>query len=301
MASVLEVVCICTRRSCLESRTTRRPMETSRETQSIGPIERVETLTTVPSVKTTEPIAKPSRRSLNAETRAVDSLTTLDVFRMHQIFCKYYENHPLEKFTNDLAEKDHVILLRDRTNGVIQGFSTLLRVEMKLGTRDVVGYYSGDTVLEEAYWGSPALGLEFLKFLWRAKLRKPFQPLYWFLISKGYKTYLLMANNFATHFPRYESRTPKKIQDLMDAFYGKKFGEQYHAASGLIVPEGMRCHLKECVAEIDTALLLKPRVAYFQRKNPDWNDGVELACIAEMTLWMPFKYAIKTTFRRKKR
>jgi hypothetical protein len=36
-----------------------------------------------------------------------------------------------------------------------------------------------------------------------------------------------------------------------------------------------------------------PRVAFFAESNPDWREGVELACIARMTLVMPVHYAIK--------
>ena len=34
-------------------------------------------------------------------------------------------------------------------------------------------------------------------------------------------------------------------------------------------------------------------IAFFQRANPAWREGVELACLARMTFAMPLKYAWK--------
>src|SRR5205807_1081599 len=118
-------------------------------------------------------ISQTSRPILKAKIHAVDRLSQLDIFRMHQIFKKYYDGHPLGLFQRDLAEKDHVILLRDSEHGQIKGFSTLMKVEIQTDRGAIRGYYSGDTVLEKEYWGSPALGLEFLKFLWLERVKQP--------------------------------------------------------------------------------------------------------------------------------
>lgn len=233
-------------------------------------------------------------KNLNAKTQAVESLSNLDIQRMYFLFSKYYNEHSFEQFTQDLYEKNNVIILRDKQSKVIQGFSTLLEVSIPATDGRIChGIFSGDTVVAKEYWGSPALGIEFLKYLWLQKLKNPFQPLYWFLISKGYKTYLLMANNFATHFPRYEKQTPHIYKNLMDQFYSRKFKDSYHSEAGLIIPKGPSCSLKESIADISDAQLKIPRIAFFQNKNPNWKNGEELCCIAEMTLIMPLQYSLK--------
>lgn len=236
-------------------------------------------------------------RSLKASTVRIKKLKREDIERMYALFSEYYENHSREVFEHDLFEKNHVILLRDKKDGVIQGFSTLLRVPLFKGKKKVIGVYSGDTVINKDYWGSKALGIEFLKYLWKLKMKRPGISVYWFLISKGYKTYLLMANNFAVHYPRYEAETPPVYKELMDTFYGKKFGNNYDQSTGIISYEERSCALKEHVAEISAELLRQPRVGFFQQQNPKWKDGHELTCIARMTVWMPFKYALKKTFK----
>ena len=230
---------------------------------------------------------------LRAETIRVKKVNRPELERMYELFSEYYQNHTYESFQHDLFAKNHVILLKDKKTDKLQGFSTLLRVPLQMNGKKVIGVYSGDTVVNKDYWGSPALGIEFLKYLWKLKVRRLGTPVYWFLISKGYKTYLLMAKNFKTFYPRFEAKTPENFKILMDEFYGNKFPDSYHIESGLIVHTGTACALREKVSDITTEHVSEPRIAFFQKMNPEWGKGDELTCIAEMTLSMPFKYIIK--------
>lgn len=238
-------------------------------------------------------IRKISKNKLKALVIKPKSIDLDELSRMYHLFSQYYEGHPFEVFKRDLYEKDDVILLKDAETKEIQGFSTILKVEIKKGNKSFYGIYSGDTVVANDYWGSPALGIMFLKYLWIEKVKNPFRPLYWFLISKGYKTYLLMANNFNVHYPRIEEPTTEHHQSLMDSFYSEKFKDKYIPEKNLIVPSGETCHLKMDVADIHCNMLGIPRVKFFQEKNPEWQKGSELCCIAEMSIFMPPKYMVK--------
>lgn len=253
-------------------------------------------MTSQPAFSQTTPVAElvsegaPER--LAASIVPVADLRTEDKARMFALMQKYYEAVTEETFQADLARKDAVILLRDR--GMIQGFSTLVSPQVTLDHRTVYGVFSGDTVIEKQYWGQRALGKAFLRYLFREKLKRPFSPLYWLLITKGYKTYLMMANNFAEHFPRYEMTIPPDRKALAEAFYLKLFPEYYNPATGLIRFPTEACRLKSGVAEISDELAASnPRIAFFEQANPEWRKGVELACLARMTLAMPFRYALK--------
>ncbi len=239
----------------------------------------------------------PVKKDLAAATVRVRKLSRAEIDRMYALFAEYYQNHSRESFERDLREKNHVILLRDAKTGVLQGFSTLLRVPLTKAGRKIIGVYSGDTVICREYWGTAALGIEFLKYLWMLKVRSGGTPVYWFLISKGYKTYLLMAKNFATYYPRFDGETPPEYRALMDEFYEKKFGAGYDPVTGVIRFTGAACALREHVADVTPDLLREPRIAFFQERNPGWAKGDELACVARMTFWMPFKYALKKTFK----
>lgn len=237
------------------------------------------------------------RNELKAATVRVKNIKRHEIDRMYELFSEYYDNHSRQTFEHDLFEKNHVILLRDKKTGSLQGFSTLLRVPLYKADKKVLGVYSGDTVINQAYWGSAALGIEFLKYLWMLKVKNPGTPVYWFLISKGYKTYLLMARNFAIHYPRFDQETPPVYKKLMHDFYSMKFGENYNVDTGIIHFNGKACALKEHVADITPELLADPRISFFNTTNGNWSRGDELTCIAKMTLWMPIKYALKKTLK----
>jgi hypothetical protein len=241
---------------------------------------------------TTEVVSEIVLQRLTTSIVSVADLRAEDRARMFTLMRKYYDAVTEETFKADLARKDAVILLRDR--GELQGFSTLVSLRVTVGRKTVCGVFSGDTVIEKQYWGQQALPVAFLRYMFREKLKRPFTILYWLLISKGYKTYLMMANNFAEHFPRYEMNTPADRRAIVDAFYFKLFPEHYDPATGLIRFPAGACRLKSGVAEISNEMTASnPRIAFFEKANPEWRSGVELACLARMTLTTPIRYAAK--------
>jgi hypothetical protein len=234
-------------------------------------------------------------RRLKARTLRLDRVTPEMRDRMFTIFERYYASVTREQFDQDLATKEAVILLLDARSEEIQGFSTLRTIEARgPAGKNCRAIFSGDTVVDEAYWGQKVLGVAFLRYMWQQKARYPREPLYWFLISKGYKTYLLMANNFKVHYPRYEVSTPPEMQALLDCFAERLFGTAYQRERGLIQFSQEMGRLKVGVAELSAAELEShPRIRFFAERTPGWREGVELACIAEMTFWMPVQYAWK--------
>ena len=234
---------------------------------------------------------------LRAETVSIQSLSRHDQKRMFELMEKYYENVDWDQFVKDLSKKDQVILLKDSIKGnQIQGFSTVLHVS--LSQNQGRGIFSGDTVVDREYWGQRTLGHAFLKHLWLQKMKHPFRPLYWFLMSKGYKTYLMMANNFSEYYPRFDRPTPVGFRKIMDEFYSQLYPNHYESQFGLIRFNGPASRLKVDVVPIsETLLQAHPKVAFFESANPDWKIGTELCCIAKMTLWMPVFYRLKAIFK----
>lgn len=236
--------------------------------------------------------------SPQASIVSVKKLKDSEYLDMFIIFSKYYENVDYDTFISDLKEKNDVIVLKAKNK--IVGFSTLLCKKIIIESREVLGVYSGDTIMEKEYWGSPALGKSFLKYLWIKKLQNFTTPVYWFLISKGYKTYLLMANNFSSHFPNIDEVTPSFEKQLMDNFYGSRFPENYVPEKGIIHFAGDTCKLKGAVAPITQEMCDEvPKINFFVEKNPNWHEGQELACLARMTLLMPLKYSLKKLIKTK--
>jgi hypothetical protein len=228
---------------------------------------------------------------LSARIVPVHRLREAERERMWSIFADYYERVDKDQFLTDLAEKDAVILVE---GAEIHGFSTMREVRVTLDGRSHVGMFSGDTVIERPYWGTRVLGRAFLVELAKRSLRHPLTPYWWILITKGYKTYLLMANNFPVHYPNVDGPTPEPQQRLMHEFGRRLFGPAYHPETGIVRFPESRGQLRTGIADISPELRQQNvRVAMFDSLNPHWKSGEELLCLARMNLAMPIKYAWK--------
>jgi len=218
-------------------------------------------------------------KRIQSKILPVTSLSDKSISEMAKLFEQYYVDISLEQFRSDLFEKTHVFMFTDKKK--IVGFSTIFRKHIpSVGPGTFL--FSGDTVLMEEYWGSKILQKTFFRYIVESKLRTPALPLYWMLISKGFKTYLMMRRNFAHSFPQQDTKTPETIQKIMDHFYKWKYGEFYNPRTGLITFESSRGAVKGKIADPTKENFEDPEVQYFLGKNPDYKKGVELACVAEI-------------------
>ncbi|MCF8059898.1 MAG: hypothetical protein K9K67_11415 [Bacteriovoracaceae bacterium] len=239
-----------------------------------------------------------NKKKLYAKTLSIQKLSVDQIDDMFSVFSKYYSNTNKEIFLKDLSNKDSVFLLLDKASHSIKGFSTIKNIMIDFEGRMVRGVFSGDTIIEKDYWGQGTLGVSFLKYLFWQKIKKPFEPLYWFLISKGYKTYLLMANNFPDHYPRFERITPVKEKHLIDGFSKSLYGDYYCENTGVISFSKVTVSTKDCLKEevspISNELMASnKRIEFFAKLNPNWHQGDELSCVAQMTFFMPLFYQLK--------
>lgn len=227
-----------------------------------------------------------------------DDVTPAQRAEMYGVFERYYSDVNRERFDTDLDKKHHVILLSCE-QGIIRGFSTLQRIDTHVDGRPVHAVFSGDTVIERSHWGGSALQLAFASYMLRTRARHPARPLYWLLISKGYKTYLLMANNFREHWPRFERAIPEERRRVRDALAEAMFAGHYFPSEGLLrFPPGSGA-LRAGIADAHDALKRShPRVAFFTQQNPRWADGEELVCLATVPWTLPLEYGAKLVKKR---
>ncbi len=209
---------------------------------------------------------------------------------MWGVFRFAYDDVARERFESDLASKTDVILLHDGGDDRIVGFSTLVTSAHVVQGRQVVAVFSGDTIIEPAYWGQTALQRAFLSYVVRCKLRHPLTPVYWFLITKGYKTYLLLARNFPEHWPRYDQATPAWQAAVIDEFARSRYADEYQPALGILRHKDAVGKLKSDVAPIEGALLDYPDIRFFVERNPGHADGDELCSIGRVNsrLWASY-------------
>jgi hypothetical protein len=209
----------------------------------------------------------------------VNRLPSELITEMYHLFEKYYIDISQEQFRSDLFEKTHVFLFYHQKKLV--GFSTIFRKAIPTIAPGLF-LFSGDTVLHEDYWGSKILQTTFFRYIVESKLLSPVHPVHWLLISKGFKTFLMMRRNFLFSFPQAKRGTPLRAQDTMDKFYTWKFGDSYNPMSGLITFENPKGAVKGQIAAPTAEQTHHKEVAFFLEKNPDYQKGTELACYAEI-------------------
>jgi len=241
--------------------------------------------------------------AINRRTRtkfhSIEQIRVSEILEMHQVFTQYYANADLGTFFRDLSKKDGAFIVRDRKSGRIKGFSTLKKLKIPFGKRDVVGYFSGDTILERDIWGGTQFQSAFTRYMLRAKLRYLGRPVYWFLISKGYKTYLLLANNFLSYYPRYDRPTDSPLRELVVAYCKRLFPDNYNARTGLLEFGDNAQHLHADVAPITDELRQRyPKIRFFEQVNPTWQQGTELPCVGEITMHTIVRAALKQLRKR---
>lgn len=204
--------------------------------------------------------------------------------RMFELLAFYFENIAWLNFTRDLAEKNWVILLEDHETGQIQGFSTIMLLESVIEGKKVKAIFSGDTIIDRNYWGELELARVWLNFVYN--LAKEFRStkFYWYLISKGYKTYRFLPVYFYDFYPCYDRVTPAFEKNVLDTFGQLKFPAHYDTETGIISFNNPSDYLKPGVADITPGRLQDPHVRYFTEKNPGYRSGDELACITEISV-----------------
>lgn len=226
-------------------------------------------------------------------TVAAPALRDEDARRMFALFERYYVDVTFERFLADLREKTHVLLFfatepgqPRRWPGRVVGFSTAVCSALP-AVPGATFLFSGDTVVESAWQGEGLLQRAFFLLMLRTRLRHPLLPVYWMLISKGYKTYLLMTHHFPRGFPRHDAPTPPELQRAMEAYYTARYAGAYDSRSGLIDFGESHGAVRGRLAEPPRRALTDPGVAFFLERNPGWREGQELACIAEIR-WRDF-------------
>lgn len=212
---------------------------------------------------------------LTSSPLPVGFLTRAERDEMFALMAGHYDAVTREAFDADLGRKNEVILLHDGEEK-IRGFTTIAWNpcgEMEAG--DVI--FSGDTVIHRDCWGTQELVKGFCRRAGQLQ-RQSGRKLYWFLISKGHRTYRYLPL-FAKRFHPHPERVEPELERLAGEITGKMFGAAWKADEGVIRFGGSAGHLREEIAGMREG---NPWAEFFMRKNPGHAGGDELVCLTEM-------------------
>ncbi|OFZ48188.1 MAG: hypothetical protein A2504_17320 [Bdellovibrionales bacterium RIFOXYD12_FULL_39_22] len=223
----------------------------------------------------------------------VSKLSDEQISEMFSLFHLYYDDISPDLFFNDLKEKSHVLMIYHERRVV--GFSTMLRKKFSTPNISITSLFTGDTVVRKDFWGSKALQRAFFWYILETKLIYFWRPMYWFLISKGYKTYLMMVTNFNESYPRRERQTPDDVKELQDRYYLDRYGCFYNKNLDIIDFKASKGSVKADFHDLSERMKINPDVLYFLQRNPRFADGVELACICKIS-FMDFFFHLQKYF-----
>ena len=247
--------------------------------------------------RSSQPPSRAASGTLRSETRPTHALDAATRDAMWSLFARYYADVRRDVFERDLAAKQYVILLLDEGDASVQGFSTVQVYRRVIEGRAVQVVFSGDTVIERAYWGQGVVQRAYAALFLRVKLQRPTEPLYYFLLSKGYKTYLLLTRSYPEHWPRHDRETPAHVRAIVDALATEKFGELYDRRTGIVRVPSAEGRLRDDVAPIHEGLLADPDIRFFAAVNPGYAEAHELCCIAPVTWLTPVRYVLSRASR----
>ena len=217
---------------------------------------------------------------LTANVRARSAIDAFDAERMYALYSTYYDGTTPAQFHADLNTKSHVVELRD--GSALCGFSTIALIDFECAGAARRAIFSGDTIIDHRYWGEQALPLAFCAFAGHLHASAPALPLYWFLISKGYRTYRYLNIFARQYYPCVDRSTPAEDQACIDHLARSRFGEYYVAGPGVLHFPQSRGHLKAAWAGVRGGAVARREVRFFLERNPGYHLGDELVCITRL-------------------
>lgn len=211
----------------------------------------------------------------------VSDLTADQITRMLELMKAFYQAQEEQAFRNDLSHKQYIVLLC--TGEEIQGFSTVAINPGGTGTDAYNVYFSGDTILHPEYWGTQELVKGFFHLVASLHRAAPRQKLYWFLMSKGHRTYMYLPLFFKKYYPGVPDRVDETLAPLLDRMATMMYGDCWDAQTGIIRLPGD----SPMVPDLQEASFKKQghneHVDFFLKRNPDFATGAELACLVDLS------------------
>lgn len=197
---------------------------------------------------------------------------------MFALLGAHFDGVRRETFESDLSEKNWIILLED-DRGVLRGFSTLLVYRTTAAGCDAAIVYSGDTIVERAWWGSTALPMTWLRAV-RSVAPDCGRRVYWLLLTSGYRTYRFLPVFFREFHPTCEH---SKAEDrlLLDRLATERFGPRFDRETGIVRFERPQVLVAELL-DVPDGRRSDRHVAFFLERNPGYVRGDELVCLTRI-------------------
>ncbi|MCB1331704.1 MAG: hypothetical protein KDK28_20565 [Maritimibacter sp.] len=222
-----------------------------------------------------------ARRGLHVTLCAAGAVPDETRDEMYALFARAYDGTDRTRFETDLAAKRDVLLLRTG-DGRIAGFTTLAVFDETDQGQPIRCVFSGDTLVDPACWGTQALNFAWIRHIASIRAEAPDIPLYWLLISKGFRTYRYLST-FARHYvPGPDGPGDPALAVLRDRLAARLFGAAFDPARGVVSYAPPRDRLTPALADLPRTGRAATEARRFVRLNPGYASGEELVCLCPL-------------------
>lgn len=202
---------------------------------------------------------------------------------MFTLMDRAYENVQREQFEADLSAKAWVIQVHNPLTNCLVGFSTQVLLRADIDGETVRALFSGDTVVDPQHWGDIALAHQWGRLAMSLIESHAEQALYWFLTSKGFRTYKYLPLFFREWYPTADATTPARERAVIDALALQVGPLSYDASTQLIRATPGKEHVRAMFADPGNRSQSDRHVRHFIARNPGYQLGDELCCIAPLS------------------
>ena len=222
------------------------------------------------------------KSNLTFELLPINEVTPHYQDRMFHLMNLYYDKISQVNFIDDLKSKQWVGLVMDG-NDEVQGFTTFA---INPGTKQQKEYnvlFSGDTILAQEHWGSQIIVKGWCHSVGRIISSDPSKKWYWYLLSKGHRTYMYLPLFFQNYYPSVNSSADHdELKKIASSVSEELFGSFWNEEKGVIRFDHSRGELKVDLAESTFEKSRSTFVNFFLKKNPFFHQGQELVCVASL-------------------
>ena len=220
-------------------------------------------------------------KTLQFQLITLSALKESQIERMYFLMSEHYDCVTRELFLNDLANKQWVGLLKD-DGDQIQGFTTFIINPKNCNAPSYNIVFSGDTIIARDYWGTSELVRGTAYTFGQMVAMNPKKKLYWYLMSKGHRTYMYLPLFFRHFYPSYDPQRHVDLFDITDQCSKILYSDAWYAARGIVAFKEKHGQLKAELAQGAWQKRFHPHVQFFLEKNSGFDQGDELICITEL-------------------
>jgi hypothetical protein len=235
------------------------------------------------------------RGPIDITIRRSDSLTPRELDEIWEVTDRYVETDRAI-YEEKLHALPEVGLWRTRS-GVLIGLVSLdvYRVDWE-GRRSVI-FFTSSVVIDQRFRGRNLVLRTGMRAYLREKLKRPWEPAYWFFDTFSYKSYLILPRNLAEFWPRRDAPTPPAAARFIDHLARRRYGDDWSSTTGVVRRSGHK-RLRATTAPIDASELADPDVRFFESANPGHRDGDMLVCLAPLSAWKLLQPVARSLVRR---